>query len=78
MNEWNKISKSPYRAVTFESYDSKGQLIYHTDCMMTLLYDHAVLSVMAIRDKKQRKSVTLELTNPPQNIKPYKMIEITR
>jgi len=76
--EWNKISKSPYKAVTFESYDSKGQLIYHTDCMMTLLYDHAVLSVTAIKDKKQRKNVILELTNPPQNIKPYRMLEITR
>lgn len=45
---------------------------------MTLLYDHAVISVTAIRDKKLRKKVLLELSNPPQNIKPYKILEITR
>ena len=76
--EWNKLSKNPYKAVTFESYDQKGQQIYHTDCMMTLLYDHAVISITAIRDKSMRKRVALELSNPPQNIKPYKILEITR
>lgn len=78
INEWNKISKNPYKSVTFQSYDQQGQLIYHTDCMMTLLYDHAVISVTAIKDKKQRKRVLLELSNPPQNVKPYKILEITR
>jgi len=45
---------------------------------MTLLYDHAVISVTAIKDKKQRKRVLLELSNPPQNIKPFKILEISR
>ena len=78
MIEWNKISKRPYKAITFKSYDTKGQIIYHTDCMMTLLYDHAVISVTAIKDKKERKNVVLELSNPPQNNRPYKILEITR
>jgi hypothetical protein len=78
VEEWNKISLKPYKAVTFVSYDTSNQVIYHTDCMMTLLYDHAVISITAIKDKKQRKNVILELSNPPQNDRPYKILEITR
>ena len=78
INEWNQLSARPYKAVTFVSYDIKGQTIYHTDCMMTLLYDHAIISLTAIKDKKQRKNVILELSNPPMNMKPYKILEITR
>lgn len=75
---WNEISKRPYRAVTFQSYDRKGNIIYHTDCMMTLLNDHAVVCVTTIKDKKERKNLMLELSNPPQNNKPYKILELDR
>jgi len=27
----------PYKAVTFEAKDQRGDIIYHTDCLMTLL-----------------------------------------
>lgn len=46
--------------------------------MMTLLNEHAVLCVTAIKDKKERKRVILELCNPPSNIIPYKILEIDR
>jgi hypothetical protein len=52
IEKWNKISIRPYRAVTFESYDRKGNIVYHTDCMLTLLADHAVICVTAVKDKK--------------------------
>lgn len=45
---------------------------------MTLLHDHAVLCVTTIKDKKERKRVVLELSNPPQNNHPYKILEIDR
>lgn len=46
--------------------------------MMTLLNEHAVLCVTAIKDKKERKRVILELCNPPLNNNPYKILEIDR
>ena len=69
--QWNKISKLPYKAVTFSAYDRKGNIIYHTDCMLTLLFDHAVVCVTAIKDKRERKRLMIELTNPPLNTRPY-------
>jgi len=65
ISKWNAISLQKYKAVTFISYDKKGEVIYHTDCMMTLLNEHAVISITSIMDKKMRKNVILELSNPP-------------
>ncbi|CDW88545.1 amidinotransferase [Stylonychia lemnae] len=76
--QWNKISQKQYRSVTFTSYDRKGNIVYHTDCILTLLNDHAVICVTAIKDKKERKRVLIELSNPPINNKPYQILEIDR
>ncbi len=76
--QWNKISSKAYKAVTFSAYDRKGNVIYHTDCMLTLLYDHAVVCVTAIKDKRERKRLMIELTNPPLNTRPYQILEIDR
>jgi hypothetical protein len=65
IDKWNAISLKPYKAVTFTSYDKMGNIIYHTDCMLTLLSEHAVLCVTTIKEKRERKKVTLELCNPP-------------
>ena len=46
--------------------------------MLTLLSDHAVIAFTCIKDKKERKKTMLELSNPPLNIKPYKILEISR
>ncbi len=48
VEQWNKLSKRPYKAVTFTSADPTGDVIYHTDCMLTLLYDHVVICVSAV------------------------------
>lgn len=78
IEKWNLISKRPYKAVTWTSYDRKGNIIYHTDCMLTLLHDHAVVCLTTIKNKKERKTLMLELTNPPLNEVPYKILEIDR
>jgi hypothetical protein len=78
VEQWNKISARPYKAVTFTAYDRKGNNIYHTDCMLTLLHDHAVVCVTTIKDKRERKRLMLELTNPPLNNTPYQILEIDR
>jgi len=54
MAKWNQIASKPYKTVTFSSYDRNGNVIYHTDCMMTLLHDHAVICLEAIKIKKER------------------------
>lgn len=46
--------------------------------MLTLLADHAVICVTTIKDKKERKKVLVELSNPPLNNKPYQILEIDR
>ncbi len=46
--------------------------------MMTLLADHAIVALTCVADKKERKYLTLELCNPPQNKFPYKIVEIDR
>jgi hypothetical protein len=76
--QWNQLSLRPYRAVTFTSYDRKGNVIYHTDCMLTLLHSHAVVCLTTVKDKKERKRLMIELTNPPMNVCPYQILEIDR
>ena len=74
--QWNQIAFKPYKAITFSSYDRNGNLIYHTDCLMTLLNDHAVICLEAIKSKKERQHVILELTSSSITERPYQLIEI--
>ena len=45
---------------------------------MTLLHDHAVVSMTTLKLKKERKNLVVELSNPPLNNFPYKILEIDR
>jgi hypothetical protein len=45
--------------------------------MMTLLHDHAVLAVDAIKDPDQRAYVIKELTDIETNKYPYEIIKIS-
>lgn len=45
---------------------------------MTLLHDHAVVSMTTVKNKKERKNLVLELSNPPNNNVPYQILEIDR
>ena len=57
VTEWNKLSSIPYQAVTFEARDSSDQIIYHTDCMLSLLDEHAFICLDAIKDKGEQSQV---------------------
>ena len=46
--------------------------------MMTLLHDHAVVCMTTVKNKKERKNLVLELSNPPLNDVPYQIFEIDR
>jgi hypothetical protein len=70
--DWNQIASKPYKTVTFSSYDRNGIVIYHTDCMMTLLHEHSVICLDAIKNKKERQNVILALTSTnTENDRPY-------
>ncbi len=45
---------------------------------MTLLHDHAVVCMTTLKNKKERKNLVVELSNPPLNNYPYKILEIDR
>jgi len=45
---------------------------------MTLLQDHAVVCLTTVKEKKERKRLIVELTNPPLNEVPYQILEIDR
>jgi len=46
--------------------------------MLTLLNKHAIVSLPCVLDKKERKNLILELSNPPLNEAPYTIMEIDR
>ncbi len=71
--EINKISKHPWKAVTFQGKDRNGDLIYHTDCMMQLLAKHVVLCGATLEEAERARLVD-ELSNPAKNSHPYKVI----
>jgi len=50
-----------YRSIVFHSYDQNGQLIYHTNVMMSIGDDFAVIAADNIKDDKERTMVLAEL-----------------
>jgi len=74
LNQWNQIAKEPYHAVTFNASDKDGTPIYHTDCMLSLNHDYAVVCIQAVRKPKQRHLLVESLRNGRH---PYQLIEIS-
>jgi len=64
----------PYKAVTFEAKDQRGDVIYHTDCLMTLLAQHVMICLDAIRDLTQRNNLISALT---QGEYPVEILELS-
>jgi len=50
-----------YQAVFFHSYDQEGTLIYHTNVMMSIGIEFAVICADSITDEKKREEVLAEL-----------------
>jgi len=56
-----------YRSLTFHSYD-KGKLVYHTNVMMSVGTDFAVICAECIKDESERMKVLSELETLGENI----------
>jgi len=57
METINKYSKEPFELVPFKSTDRNDKPIYHTNCMMAMLKDHAVVCLSSIKDLNERIKV---------------------
>ena len=64
----------PYKAVTFEAKDQRGDVIYHTDCLMSLHAKHVTVCLDALRDQEERAALVDSLTNGPH---PVSIIELS-
>ena len=72
VEKWNAIcvdgDTKPYKAITFDAKDRHGDVIYHTDCLMTVHEKHAFVCISAIPDLDQRAAIVNSLTTGPNAI----------
>ena len=68
LNEFCELMK--YDPVAFDAVDKNGQEIYHTNVMMALGPDYAVLCVESIEDKDERRGLIKTLANSGKEIIP--------
>jgi hypothetical protein len=64
----------PYKAVTFQAQDQRGDVIYHTDCLMSLHAKHVTVCLDAIREQAERAALVESLTNGPH---PVSILELS-
>ena len=57
-----------YKPIIFSSFDSNGGVIYHTNVMMSIGEDFALICYGAIKDLRERKLVKRYLENSGKNI----------
>jgi hypothetical protein len=76
MENFNSHMKSPYSTVTFKATND-GHPIYHTNVMLGMLTDHAVVSLESVRSKKEREALADALTSKETNSRPKKLIDIS-
>ena len=58
IEKFNSFTLKPWKLVTFRSYDIKGSLIYHSNCMMTVLNDFVLVckeSICLCNNKCEKK-----------------------
>jgi hypothetical protein len=67
-----------YDAVVFNATDKQGNLIYHTNVMMAVGTQVAVLCAEAIRDEKERQKVLSKLTTTGKVIVDLSLDQVTR
>ena len=65
--------KSGYHSFTFEAFDNKGKPIYHTNVMMSIGLDYAVICKESIHDDSKAENIIKELVQSGK-----KIIEISR
>ena len=66
VDKWNSIcvngKDQPNEAVTFEAKDQRDDVIYHTDCLMSLHGKHVLVCLEALRDQTERSKLVDSLT----------------
>jgi hypothetical protein len=67
-----------YRAVTFKGLDEKGLAIYHTNVMMCVGTDFAVICLDAISDNLEKEQVKESLENTGKQIIPISFTQMNR
>lgn len=65
-----------YTSIFFHSFDSKGQPIYHTNVMMCIAKDYAVVCLESIRDETERKTVVQNLEESGHEIIPITLEQV--
>ena len=66
LNDW--CGKAGFRPVPFISVDSKNDPIYHTNVMMCVADNYAVICLDSIADEEERELVTAALTETGKEI----------
>lgn len=74
---FNSKSQKPFKLVTFSATAASGTPIYHTNVMMSILSDHAVICLESIQDLEEREKVIEELTSDELNEHPRKIVDIS-
>jgi len=74
LDEFSKISG--YKVITFESHDKNDKLIYHTNVMMSVGADFAVVCSDSIKDKQKRALVINSLKTSNKNIIPISLEQV--
>jgi hypothetical protein len=73
IDKFNELSRFPYKLVTFKANDSLGNLIYHTNVVVSVLEKHIVICSEAIQDLDERNNV-LKLIN---TFKDKKLLDVS-
>jgi hypothetical protein len=68
--EWSKMTG--YEVVMFSSFDRNGEIVYHTNVMMTLCERFAIICISAIDDEEAKERIIKSLLNTG-----HELIEIT-
>ena len=55
--ELNKHTTSPFKFVTFNSFDKSGSPIYHTNVVCAVLSNHVILCLSTVRDPVEREQL---------------------
>ena len=66
LTEWSQLMN--YELVTFTSFDSSHQMIYHTNVMMCLGDDFSIICLESIHDEKEKKLVQSKLNSTHHEI----------
>ncbi len=74
--EW--ADQMGYRPVDFTATDAAGQLIYHTNVMMALGDDYAVICLESIQDPQERQTVVDQLVASGKEVVPISLDQMNR